>query len=143
MRKKLLVVGAVVAAASVGACTSPEKKVEKATENVEEATADVCTEIDSFGSALERYGDITAETPLSEVKSADAAVQEAWAALGKSLQKLDKAEAQVESAAYDRYRQAVDTIPDSTTLGDAAEGISAALVQLQNTQAALKRVQCR
>lgn len=127
---------AVIAAASLAACTSPEKKVEKAANKV-------CDEIVNLGAALDRYGNITAETPLSEVRSATSEVERAWEALGSSLQKLDSAQAKAASAAYGSFRETVQSIPETTSLGDAADGVVAALAKLRETQGALRTLECR
>ncbi len=85
----------------------------------------------------------TAETPLSEVRSATAEVERAWEALGSSLEKLDSAEAKAASAAYRSFRETVQSIPETASLGDAADGVVAALAELRETQGALRTLECR
>jgi len=142
MKRTLVAVGVVMVAASLAACTSPEKKVEKAAEKVEKAADKVCDEVVNLGAALERYGEITAETPLSEVRSATAELERAWGALGQSLEKLDSAEGRAANAAYDKFQETVQSIPEATSLGDAADQVVVALAELRATQGALQTVEC-
>ena len=69
-------------------------------------------------------------------------MERAWNRLDKGLAKLEKAEAKAMSAAYDGFRSTVESIPDSTTLGDASVQFAAAHADLVARQEALKSVAC-
>lgn len=142
MKKTVFVVGIAVMTLPFAACSTPEEKVEKAAEKVVDATADVCDEMDALGVALAQYGEVNAETPVGDVRSASAEVNRAWSKLETKLGKLDRAEARAMNATYEQYRRVVESIPDSATLGEASEQVSAALADMIAKQEALKSVAC-
>ena len=142
MKKTVLAVGIAAIALPFAACSTPEERVEEAAEKVVDAAADVCGEIDALGVALAQYGEVTAETPMADVRSATAAVNRAWSKLGRGLDKLDRAEAKAMNATYDQYQSVVDSIPDDATLGEASEQVAAALADMVAKQEALQSVAC-
>jgi hypothetical protein len=142
MKKDVVVLGIALFASTFAACSSPERKEEKAAAKVEAATENVCAEIAALRDALLKYGEINADSSLAEVKSATAEVERSWSRLGALLEKLDKAEAKATTAAYNQFRSTVQAIPDSATLGEASVRVAAAHADLVSKQDALSKVQC-
>jgi hypothetical protein len=85
-----------------------------------EAVSAFCSDLDELGSAIEGYSDLTVNSTLDDVESAEEDVQEAFDAVLASAD--DVADARVDDleAAYNELLNAGDDISGDDTIGEAA-----------------------
>lgn len=126
---------AAVALSALVACGGPQTP---------QATQAFCQSLTQLNTAVSAAQSVTASTPVNQAKDAASSVQKAWDTTKKAGADLHEARMNDLQQAYDDYQKTINSIPGSTTLGDAATQVAAATVKLRQTSDAIfTSVKCK
>lgn len=98
------------------------------------AEAQLCKDMTRSQSAIKEYPEVSSDTPLEAVQSANQKVERAVGDVGKTARKIDNPQVLEVQSAFQRLRNAVDTISGGrSTVGPAAEDVHANAIRLQSS----------
>jgi uncharacterized protein YceK len=96
--------------------------------------AQLCKDMTESGSAIRQYPTVSAETPLSAVQDANQKAEQAVGDVGKVSKRIDNPQVLEVQSAFQKLRNAVDTIPGGrSTVGPAAEDVQASAIRLRRS----------
>lgn len=113
-----------------------------ASQTPEDATAEFCSALQGFDTAVQQLEQITPENTVGEANQARDGVADAWKQVTHSAE--DLAEARVDSIedAWASLQKTVDSISNRDTIADAAAEVSAAAAQVRSAVADVGSVSC-
>lgn len=125
---KALVLAAATAAAAMAA---DAKKSQKLREASIQAEADLCQDLKSLKIALAPIDTVQPSTKVQELRNARMQAEKEIKEVKASLAKLQDAKTKELDGAYEDFKKAVQKIPGSETVGDAAPTLSDDVQALQ------------
>lgn len=131
MRRVFAKAAVLAAASAVAALAADAKKSQKLREASIQAEADLCQDLKSLKVALAPIDTVQATTKVQELRNARLQAEKEIKEVKASIAKLQDAKAKELDVAYDEFKKALQKIPGSETVGDAAPTISEDVKALQ------------
>lgn len=133
MKTKTLIVVVIAALLGLAGCTP---------KTPEDALAQLCTNVQSFDTAVQQLQQINPETTVGDAKAARATAADAWQQVTRSAEKLADVRMESIQEAWTNLERTVDSISNRDTIAEAAAGIVAAATQVRVAVAQVGSASC-
>jgi soluble cytochrome b562 len=110
--------------------------------NVDQAKTQFCSDWKELGTAIASAKALNENSTIDEAKAAQQQIAQAWDKATKSAAQLQDVQLQATEAAFNAMTQAINSIPNEATLGQASAGIQVAVNALDTSVTAINTTVC-
>lgn len=107
---------------------------DQSTPTTADLEAQLCSNLDQFGTALTELGQINAQSSVNDLQTARANLAQAYQAVRDAASAVEASRTADLEAAYTNFDNTVNTISGSDTLGEAATQVQTALADIQTAR---------
>ena len=134
MRTKAICMAGALAALTGCSQMATRNSASNAARNQAATEAELCKDMSGSQPAIRNFPDVSSDTPLDAVQNATRDAERAVGDVGKAARRIDNPQVLEVQSAFQRLRNAVDTIPGGrSTVGPAAQDVHASAIRLRNS----------